>query len=434
MTRSKRCRRRCNPSIIGISLCAVALCGLLDLLCAPNVLAAQDAPFIESDAHGLNPLAINALRPTHAGYIGLKKALSRFRQIKKHGGWPQMASGAILRPDAKDPRVAALRDRLRISRDLSGSQRDQESDRFDAKLVQAVVRFQKRHGLKPDGVVGPRTLEALNVPVGQRIRQVEINLERWRRMPHDLGTRYIVVNIADFNLRVVENHRTVLGMKVVVGRPARPTPVFSATMAYIVLNPYWTVPRTIALEDILPKLKNHGAGFLTEENIQVFHGWGNHARPIDPGSIDWSAYSRDHFPFRLRQNPGPQNAMGQIKFLFPNKFDVYLHDTPDRSLFNREQRDFSSGCVRVEKPVALAAYLLKGDKAWPLQRLKSVLKAGRRQVIHIPRPIPLHLLYLTAWVDEAGILQFRKDIYHRDTALEKTLEQRPTADPEVFEK
>jgi murein L,D-transpeptidase YcbB/YkuD len=373
--------------------------------------------------------ALENLRPAHAGYTGLKKALATLRQEEKHGSWPRIQPGETLRPGAQDPRVAVLRDRLMMSRDLSNRQTGKDANRFEPQLVQAVVRFQKRHGLKPDGVVGARTLEALNVSLGQRIRQVQLNMERWRWMPHDLGTRYIVVNIADFNLRVVENHQTVLEMKVVVGRPARRTPVFSAMMTYMVINPYWTVPRTIAIEDILPKLKAQGGTYLSEQNMEVFDGWARDGRPIDPKNVNWSAYNKGRFPFRLRQDPGPKNALGQIKFMFPNKFDVYLHDTPNRSPFSREQRDVSSGCIRVENAVALAAYLLKNDKSWPLERLKSEMETHQRQVIHIPRPIALHLLYLTAWVDEAGILEFREDIYRRDIDLNRALKQRPTAYP-----
>jgi murein L,D-transpeptidase YcbB/YkuD len=209
----------------------------------------------------------------------------------------------------------------------------------------------------------------------------------------------------------------------VVGRPARRTPVFSTTMSYLVFNPYWTVPRTIAVEDILPKL-SQGIDYLVQQNIKVYADWSEDAPEIDPGSIPWRDYNKNYFPLRLRQEPGKSNALGQLKFIFPNKFDVYLHDTPQRSLFDRVQRDFSSGCIRVEDAPALAYYLLSDDPGWTHARLHDIFEGGQRQVVRIPRPIPVHLLYMTAWVDENDELQFRNDIYDRDRDLDAALSKR----------
>jgi murein L,D-transpeptidase YcbB/YkuD len=377
--------------------------------------------------------ALREMAPVHAGYQGLKTALQRMRDLERRGGWPQIQIPQAIKPGEKSDRVAAVRRRMQISEDLpvveSMDRQSEPSDIYEDALVSAVQRFQKRHGLAADGIIGRRTREALNVTAAQRVRQIELNLERWRWLPRHLGERYIEVNTADFSLCVMDGSHKVLGMRVVVGRPARRTPVFSTVMSYMVLNPYWNVPRTIAVKDILPKLAD-GADYLQKEGFKVFAGWQEDAPEVDPRTIPWKDYNEDYFPLMLRQEPGKNNALGQIKFIFPNKFAVYLHDTPQRSLFERVQRDFSSGCIRLEKAPALANYLLADDPFWTADRLLKVFQRGQRRVVRIPRPIAVHLLYMTAWVDENGALQFRKDIYGRDRKLSAALfERRPYALP-----
>lgn len=368
--------------------------------------------------------AIERLRPAHRGYITLRRALQHLRSLQAQGGWPSIEAGPILRPGAVDPRVPAVRNRLELAGDTEPDRMPAAPYRYDDHLVYAVRHFQARHGLKPDGVVGPRTRSAMNVSVEVRIRQIELNLERWRWLPHDLGDRYIVVNTADFSLSVVENDLDVLKMRVVVGRPARRTPVFSSQMSYLVFNPYWNVPRIIAVEDILPKLMTD-AQYLTRKHIRVFSNLSGAPREVDPQTVDWKRCNTNYFPFRLRQDPGPNNALGRIKFVFPNRFAVYLHDTPQRSLFKLSQRDFSSGCIRIENAGALAGYLLAERPGWTSNSIAARLKTGTRRVVRIPDPIPVHLIYMTAWVDPNNRLQFRRDIYGRDRALNAALMQRP---------
>jgi murein L,D-transpeptidase YcbB/YkuD len=371
--------------------------------------------------------AIQLLRPEHSGYSGLVAALQQMRNLENYGGWPQLEHPGTLRPADRNDSVATLRKRMLISGDLSASTAAEttlgDSDLYDATLAAAVKNFQRRHGLEADGVVGRKTREVMNITATQRVRQIELNLERWRWLPRNLGERYIEVNTADFSLHVMERHQKVLDMRVVVGRPARRTPVFSTTMSYLVFNPYWTVPLTIAVEDILPKL-TESIDYLVRQNIKVYADWSENAPEIDPHSISWRDYNKNYFPLRLRQEPGKSNALGQIKFIFPNKFAVYLHDTPQRSLFNRVQRDFSSGCIRVQDAPALAYYLLSDDPSWTHARLQEIFEGGQRQVVRLPRPIPVHLLYMTAWVDENDGLQFRNDIYHRDRDLNAALLKR----------
>lgn len=365
---------------------------------------------------------LTRLRPSHRGYVELRKALKRLRAIAANKGWPEIPGKEKLKRNVKSPLVSLLRARLRISQDLM-PRLPEDTGLFDRELENAVRRYQLKNGLKSDGIVGKNTRAMLNVSVDDRIRQVEMNLERWRWLPHELGMRHIMVNTADFSLKMKKDDRTVLAMRVVAGRPARRSPVFSSVMSYMVLNPYWNVPTSIAIKDILPRL-NENVSYLKDQAIKVFYGWKKDAPEMDPDAIDWLEYGRNRFPFRLRQEPGPKNALGRIKFMFPNKFAVYLHDTPNRSLFENIRRGFSSGCIRVEKPVELARMVLGKDRDWTKDKLVPMIDTGERKVIRIKHQVRVHLMYMTAWVDEWGDLQFREDIYDRDQVLNTALKRR----------
>jgi murein L,D-transpeptidase YcbB/YkuD len=366
---------------------------------------------------------LNGLKPRHKGYQDLLTALHDLQEISSRGGWPQVRTERILKPGDLDAGITTLRERLRLSGDLLCAETPAPPEIYDPALVSAVEKFQQRHGLNPDGVIGPKTIDTMNVTVVQRIRQIDLNLERWRWLPRDLGDRYIIINTAAFRLSVMDHGRETMAMRVVVGRPARQSPVFSADLTYMVLNPYWNVPRKLAVEDILPKAKKD-AGYLIDHKFKVFEGWDADAQELDPRSIQWAAYSEHSFPFWLRQEPGRENALGRIKFMFPNRFAVYLHDTPQKSLFARAQRDFSSGCIRVEQAYALADYLLSDDPHWTPKKLRKTIEKERQSVVHLAHPIPVHLQYMTAWVDPDGTLQFREDIYQRDEKLDHALRNR----------
>ena len=375
--------------------------------------------------------ALKKLRPAHSGYKTLRHALAQLRGLSAVNNWPVLDDSKTLRLGDIGSAVGDLRRRLAVSGDLDPVGPDEESLYFDARLASAVKRFQQRNGLKADGIVGRNTIGMLSVPVERRIRQVVVNLERWRWLPHDLGARYIMVNTADFNLKAVEKGNVQQQMRVVVGRPARRSPVFSANMTYLVVNPYWNVPTSIAIEDILPEIQKDVA-YLAHRGIRVLQHWELDAPEVDPATVDWQAYHANRFPFRFRQDPGPNNALGRIKFMFPNPFAVYLHDTPNRSLFRRVQRDFSSGCIRVEAPLVLADFVLAGDGRWSPDALTEAIEKGETRTIRLKRPIPVHLLYMTAWVDETGVIQFRSDIYDRDRDLERALSRRRPTHPPDF--
>jgi L,D-transpeptidase YcbB len=270
--------------------------------------------------------------------------------------------------------------------------------------------------------VGRDTLAALNVPTVERVRQLEVNLERWRWLPAELGRRYVLVNIASYQLSVVEENETVLDMRVVVGRPYRRTPVFSDRIRYLVLNPDWQVPDVIARKDIVPQLRKDPA-YIERMRFAVLKGWGAQTQEIQPASINWRRINAERFPYRLRQAPGPNNALGRIRFMFPNSHNIYLHDSPARELFRKDSRSFSSGCIRVEKPLELAAYLLRGTSLGNLSELQAELAAGQTRTVPLPEAVPVHLLYWTAWMDGEGVLHFRPDIYGRDLTLRQALEQ-----------
>jgi len=366
----------------------------------------------------------NSLLPQQSGYKLLRRALAQYRSIAEKGSWYSIPDGPKLQKDDLNERVIALRQRLIVTGDLDQQTEYNEIIMYDDELDQAVRRFQKRHGLDVDGAMGPMTLAALNVTAADRINQIIVNLERWRWLPQDLGQRHILVNIANFELDVVEDEKYVIEMRVIVGRTYRRTPVFSDKMTYLVLNPYWHVPPTITKKDILPLVRKDPE-YLTKKNIKVFQSWGADAQEIDPNTIDWSQVTAKNISYRFRQNPGPENALGRIKFMFPNQFDVYLHDTPARELFQKSKRDFSSGCIRIEKPIELAEYVLRGDPKWTRQAILTAIEKRVEQTVRLPEPIPVHLLYWTAWVDNQGIVNFRNDIYERDKPLFEALREEP---------
>jgi murein L,D-transpeptidase YcbB/YkuD len=345
-------------------------------------------------------------------YVKLNKALLFYNEIAEHGGWPSVSEGALLKKGDRGERVVRLRKRLVITGDFQGETAGDEAV-YDEELRNAVIRFQRRHGLKDDGVVGPDTLKDLNVSVGERIEQIEINLKRLKQMPQHLDTRYIAVNIAAFELDVVENENTVMSMKVIVGKQYWHSPLFSAKMTYIVFNPSWYVPNSIAIKEILPKIKDD-PGYLVNEGIKVFEKGKGYRNELDASAINWADVNADNLIYRFVQVPGIRNPLGKIKFVFPNEYNVYLHDTPAKVLFEKSSRAFSHGCIRIEKPFELAEYLLHDDPAWTRENILAVMESGEDVKIKIPSPINVHVLYLTAWVDKDNILQFRKDVYGRD--------------------
>jgi murein L,D-transpeptidase YcbB/YkuD len=356
---------------------------------------------------------VRTLEPQSPEYQRLKGALATYREIAKQGGFPVIPKGPALKPGMHDKRIPLIRQYMFLTGDLPAGA-NKEGDLYDADLVAAVKWFQARHGLTDDGIMAQSSFDAMSVPVAARIRQLELNLERRRWMDDDLGAYYILVNVADQELKVVKDGKTIHVAKVVVGKPYARTPVFSEKMKYVVLSPYWNVPPNIANNEYLPKLKRN-PGVLSREHIRVFNAAGGE---VDPYSVNWSALSR--MPFSLRQDSGGKNALGKVKFMFPNRFNVYLHDTPSKSLFNKDLRIFSHGCMRVQNPLDLAALLL-ADQGWSRERIDATVAEGHERIINLKTQVPVHVTYLTAWVNKDGAVNFRRDPYNRDEELAQAL-------------
>ena len=358
---------------------------------------------------------LNELPPQHSGYQLLKKTLHYYRDLEQQGGWQRFNKGPILQSGDQHKQVKQLRQRLKVTGDLAESSM-KNMDIFDFGLTEAVKHFQLRHGLTVDGKMGPETRRALNITVSARIRQILINMERWRWMPRQLGERYLMVNMTGFELYIMENGSSVLTMPVIIGKTYRSTPSFSGLVSQMEYNPYWTVPTSIALQDIIPRQINDPS-YFAKKSIKLFRGWGKNTREINPQTVNWKHLDKDRFPYWLRQDPGPKNALGRVKFLFSNPYEIYLHGTPDKHLFDRVVRTLSSGCIRVKDPVRLAAYLLNDGSLQMEEEILANIHLATNQSVRLPIAVPIYLVYWTAWADQAGRLNFRHDIYGRDARL-----------------
>lgn len=388
--------------------------------------------------------SLSGLAPAYPVYAQLRNALSLYREIASNGGWPTVPGSSKFQKGARGPRVSALRERLKVTGELSTSSPD--SDIFDEELHQAVLRFQDRNGLYVDGVVGKSTLEYLNVPASTRVRQIELTMERFRILPRNMGSRFILVNIANYHLYGVSNNRDYTTMRIVVGKPEWNTPIFSEQMTHMVINPYWNIPTSIFKDDIAPRVRTD-PNYMSDRNIQavglempvieeevsapdeetteiVETSEAEEATETEQAEHPAHAEYRSKVlsgKYRLRQKPGPRNPLGRVKFLFPNKHSVYLHDTPNRGYFKRAQRNFSHGCIRVEKPIELADFVLYSDPDWSGQRVQSTIYTGKTRTVHLPEPLPVYILYFTAWANPDGSVSFHKDVYGLDSVLANAL-------------
>lgn len=367
--------------------------------------------------------ALARLAPRQPRYARLKSALLHQRTLAASGEWTTIPSGEKMERGGEDARVRLVRRRLVQLGDMPAAQSD-TSAVFDEDLEQAVIRFQRRNGLDTDGVIGAASLAALNRSPTDRIRQIVVNMERWRWLPDDLGIEHIEVNVPGFSVQVRREDRIIQEHRAIVGRQVRQTPSFSSRMTYLVLAPYWHVPPTIAAVDKFPEIKRN-PGYIAAQRMTLFSVSDN--RPVDPASVDFSGMTGREFNarYRLRQEPGPHNALGRVKFMFPNRHNVYLHDTPSRELFERSSRGFSSGCIRIQNPMELAEWLLRDVPIWTPERIRQVSEGSVETAVTLPAPIPVHLLYWTAWADQGGTIHFREDIYSRDERVWAALADEP---------
>jgi len=358
---------------------------------------------------------LNDLSPRFYGYTKLREKLNDYIDIAEYGGWRVIPAGRILKKGMRDNRVILLRIRLMMTSGALDSSKPKQANYFDRDLEAAVRQFQRQHGLREDGIVAPPTLRELNVPVEVRICQMAVNLDRLRWLPYELGNRHILINIPDYNLEVVDNKRVVMNIRAIVGKTDKRTNLLSSRITSVEINPYWKVPKSIAVDEYLPKLKQNSQ-YLSGKKIKVFAGGNYETNPISPTSVKWSRVSDENFPYFLRQEPGPDNPLGRVKFVFSNECEIYIHDTPTRNLFAQSKRSFSHGCIRIEKPVDLAVYLLQDywKERWSSQKIKAEIQRGKNKTLNLLQPVPVHIVYKTVWIDREGNLNFRPDIYDID--------------------
>ena len=358
--------------------------------------------------------------PEHPDYSRLK---AYYRQLLERTrdndiDFPPMTG--LLKPGSQSPVLASVRQAL--SQLGINIKTDGNPESFDEQLKRGLMQFQQHHGLNDDGILGQRTYDLLRKIVNGDTSTVRANLERWRWLPTQIASDYLLVNIADFNLRLVRDNETVLSMSAIVGKPFRMTPVMSEKMRYVVVNPSWSVPYTIASKDLLPKMRSN-PDYFRQTGMQVFENWGQNQRTIDPATVDWNKVSARRFPYHLRQPPGPNNPLGRVKFMFPNPHSVYLHDTNDRTLFRKGERGFSSGCVRVSQPIELLYEIFRDHPRITRQSLDEILGQGKETSITLHQPLNVYIQYWTVWIDESGQPVYRNDIYERDARLLKALNE-----------
>ena len=350
--------------------------------------------------------------PKEYHYGALKKALFHYLELQKQGGWQKVLLKGKLRVGKSYKVVPALRERLRISGDYVPC--GKESSVYDRCLNDAVIRFQKRHGLEAKGTIGKHTIAAINVPLVERIKQIRLNLDRIKWLHERHSKRHIMINIPAFTLFFEEDGALIQQMKVITGKPRNPTPIFSNTVKTIVLNPHWNVPKSIIQKEMIPKLmRNPNA--MAKQGIEIRDGWGKDAKKISGSSVNWAQYRYSKsVPFHFAQVPGYRNALGKVKFLFPNQFSVYMHDTPNKRLFSRDARAFSHGCIRLHKPRELLKTFANFNDTIDFDKAQERLKGKKKAYLSIPNKVPVDIIYLTAYVDYEGVLQFRNDIYGYD--------------------
>ncbi|MEX2532066.1 MAG: L,D-transpeptidase family protein [Gemmatimonadota bacterium] len=361
------------------------------------------------------------LRPSSPQYERLVASLRHYRQVEEAGGWPRLPDDVTLEEGDEGANVVLLRRRIvaegnPTERELAEPESAPDPERFDPRLREAVEHLQARFALESDGVIGGRTLEELNTPVSQRLRELSINLDRWRWLPRDLGSRHILVNVAGYEMEVVDEGRRVMSMGVVVGEEAWETPVFRDTLDHVIFNPYWNVPASIAESSVIPEVRSD-PGYLERNNFEVVEWSGSSPRVVSTEGIDWSEVDAEDFPYTLRQRPGPDNALGRVKFMFPNEHNIYLHDSPAEHLFSEVRRAYSHGCVRVERPFELARLLLELDSDTSLEEVEGELDQNGERRVELRGTVPIYIVYLTAWVEEDGTTRFHHDPYHHDRQI-----------------
>lgn len=361
---------------------------------------------------------LNGLRPNFQEYSSMKQELAFYREISINGGWGTIEEGGKIDPGDSDPRIPLIRKRLQITNDLSNIT-DLESTIYDTELEQDIRSFQDLHGLTVDGIIGKGSFTALNISVEKKIDMLRINLERARWVMHNVPEEYLIVNIARYKAYVIKSDEVMYETNVMVGKTYHQTPVFRSKLQYIEFNPTWTVPVSITRKEMVPKMqKDHD--YLKKKNMVLLDGSGN---IVDQSTIDFSSISANNFPYTIRQEPGPGNALGEVKFIFPNKHSVYLHDTPAKSLFSQAKRSFSHGCIRTQNPLDLAEFLLQGTE-WNKAKIDELIASKDTKRVFLDPQLVVFLLYWTTGLIDTEKIFYLPDIYSRDQPILDKLDQR----------
>lgn len=351
---------------------------------------------------------VEHLQPADPQYRQLQKALAEYRGLQSQDTLPPLPRDLYVKPGELANAVPLVRDKLRLIG--YNTHRTRPPELYDDGLANAIREFQSRHGITPDGIIGGETVFLLNTPISRYVELIALNLERMRWYPHVGGNRdEIVINVPEYMLRVYRKGAEKLAMRVVLGSGYHATPVFHDTLKYVVFSPEWRVPQSIFVKEFFPRLKADPAYFESER----FRFYKN-GRPIDPHTEPWSDEDTDSTAYRVVENPGDENSLGRVKFIMPNDFSIYLHDTPAVQLFNKEDRAYSHGCIRLEKPVELAAYLLSDQKGWDEEAIKAAMQAGEPVQVTLKKPYPVYIIYRTVWIGDDDQLNFRKDVYGHD--------------------
>ncbi|MDH3608841.1 MAG: L,D-transpeptidase family protein [Gammaproteobacteria bacterium] len=384
-------------------------------------LFANDSFLTDVQHNEIEPEAIQSIAETplinQDPYTRLLNALEKYRSLSDDFEPIILQKKSLTIGDAS-PEIIKTRNRLFELGDYKNI--DLSSEVFDETLALAISDFQYRHGLEADGVLGRKTVREINKSSKQRALQLEVNLERAKQISELGSNRYILVNVPEYKLYVIENGKTIYQTRVVVGKKKHKTPVLTSEITEFVLNPYWNVPTSITKNEIIPKLQEDPE-YLYKNDMKIISRLNNQNYFVDPEFVDWTTIDTENAPLRIRQDPGKKNALGRIKFIFPNKHKVYLHDTPSRSLFTQSSRAFSHGCIRVENPFELTEVLLSNSETWTNEDLHYFANRKETKIIRLDKPIPIHITYMTAWADEQGVINFRPDIYKRDSHIASSL-------------
>ena len=369
-------------------------------------------------------IALENLQPNNPSHSKLVLALKKYRSLKDKYEPIELNKRSLTLGD-KSPEIIKLRKRLYVYGDYTGNDLHSDglnlySDVLDEPIALAISKFQSRHGLEADGILGKKTVHEINRPIADRIQQLELNLERTRHLPSINQGRHLIINIPEYQLYVNENGKTIYQSRVVVGKRKNKTPIFSSELTQLILNPYWNVPNSITNKEIIPMIQQD-PDYLAKNNMKVLGIFNNQTHEINPETLDWSSIDLTGTPLRIRQEPGAKNSLGRIKFIFPNTYSVYLHDTPARSLFTHSQRAFSHGCIRVEDAFGLAEVLLADNEDWSKDDLYYLVNRSRNKTVKLDTPMPIHITYMTAWVDDQDVVHFRPDIYNRDRKFANSL-------------